>query len=948
MYSTNWSYRVGGSLGFNHPTYIERKTDNDFYESLKAGHFCHVFSSRQMGKSSLALQVIQRLRNEGYACAFLSLDAIGTTENADEWYYTMIEYIAEELNLSYNIQTWWNEYSSITSIRRFKKFIDTVLLKEIENNIIIFIDEIDTTRRLKFNTDDFFIFVRACYNYRTTQPKYQRLTFAFFGVATPSELIKDQNSTPFNIGKTIYLEGFKLHEVEPLQQGLINKTIHPKLILKEILKWTGGQPFLTQKLCQLVAESTESIELYQESEFIEKLTKERIINNWENQDHPQHLRTISNYILNDEIKRASLLGLYQKILDKGEIIANNSPEQSELQLSGLVVNEDGKLKIYNKIYAQVFNLKWVDQQFKKIRPYSEAFSAWRASNKTDESRLLRGKALQDALKWSKDKILGREDNHFLIDSQNLQNQQKSTKLRWSFVVLFLTSMGLVAGLIGQPTVCRFDQKLILDKTQDNCFRFIMTSGEETLFISSTNFSLIKGTEAFKNSNYKDAKKFFEQAEDADPDDPIPSIFYANTLARLNSKDKNPLKLAVLVQIDYKERAKVILKGVKDAQYNFNRDGGKDGRLLEIVIVNEGNEDKIARNVARELVKQTDILGIIGPFSSQMSNASLCVYQNKQIPIIVPASTSSKLNQVKECENKQDNVFFRTIPSTKEAARLYTKKIEEFYQDNNLSFNDINNEIIVFYDPTSIYSETIKNDVVNDFNNHFNEKKLKDPFYCLELPENLDKHNCLNEDILLDLDEEISKIIKNKKVALLLSSVKTNSVAIAITKQNAKLPPEMQLQLFGSLALAEQPTLDNLAEQPISKKSNPKPSVGMIFVNPCRQAKKEYKQEQSDEKYDWRYQSSYDATQALIDGILSSPKTEENDDNNRQQILTNLESKRKEINSQYKQKKDNNERSISDKKYCLFQVIQSQNSEGELFFKPLEDPNTDDLAKESLD
>jgi hypothetical protein len=42
--------------------------------------------------------------------------------------------------------------------------------------------------------------------------------------------------------------------------------------------------------------------------------------------------------------------------------ATNEPEQMELRLTGLVVKQQGKLKVYNRIYASVFNESWVDSQ----------------------------------------------------------------------------------------------------------------------------------------------------------------------------------------------------------------------------------------------------------------------------------------------------------------------------------------------------------------------------------------------------------------------------------------------------------------------------------------------------------------------------------------------------------------------------------------------------------
>jgi hypothetical protein len=74
---------------------------------------------------------------------------------------------------------------------------------EISGQIVIFVDEIDSILSLSFSIDDFFALIRSCYNLRADNPEYNRITFALFGVATPSDLIADKKRTPFNIGRVL-------------------------------------------------------------------------------------------------------------------------------------------------------------------------------------------------------------------------------------------------------------------------------------------------------------------------------------------------------------------------------------------------------------------------------------------------------------------------------------------------------------------------------------------------------------------------------------------------------------------------------------------------------------------------------------------------------------------------------------------------------------------------
>ncbi len=427
----NHNYKVGGSLSFDHPTYGERQADKDLLEALKLGKFCYIFNCRQMGKSSLRVRTMHQLQAEGMSCASVDITSLGSDISQQQWYSGIITQLFLGFNLTgkVNLKVWLKERQDLSGVQKFSHFLEEVLLVHCKGEkIYIFIDEIDKVLSLNFSLDDFFTLIRFCYNQRAENPNFERIVFALFGVATPSDLIRDKTQTPFNIGQPIELTGFTIEEVNPLVPGLTAITESPKRVLKAVLDWTGGQPFLTQKLCQLLLKKIDFIPSDQETETIANIVEKFIIKNWESQDEPVHLKTIRDRLLRNEKRIGKLLGLYQRILKNGAIEADDSPEQTELRLSGLVVKRDSKLVVYNKIYQEVFNQTWVSKELERIRPYSEAITAWINSNYEDTSRLLRGQALKDALSWAMDKSLGNIDYQFLTASQNLDKREAELNL----------------------------------------------------------------------------------------------------------------------------------------------------------------------------------------------------------------------------------------------------------------------------------------------------------------------------------------------------------------------------------------------------------------------------------------------------------------------------------------------------------------------------------------
>jgi hypothetical protein len=344
---------AGGTLPPDSPSYVKRSADDELLQYVLDGTFCYVLTPRQMGKSSLMIHTAQELKTQAVRTAIIDLTQIGTV-TAEQWVLGLLIQLKRRLRLREEPVAWWQAKAPMSYIQRFTTFLRDVILTELTEQVVIFIDEIDTTLNLDFR-DDFFAAIRAIYNARADEPEFKRLTFVLLGVSTPAELIQDTRRTPFNIGQAIRLEEFSLTEATVLEKGL--EALYPAqgaAILARLYHWTSGHPYLTQYLCLTIVRSDQKDwNRLQIDSLVDKLFFSPSASKETNLQFVQHK------ILTSPHKR-DLLALYQKVY-QGQKVADerHSPLHEQLKLSGLVKAEKGYLHSRNRIYQQVFDLKWL-------------------------------------------------------------------------------------------------------------------------------------------------------------------------------------------------------------------------------------------------------------------------------------------------------------------------------------------------------------------------------------------------------------------------------------------------------------------------------------------------------------------------------------------------------------------------------------------------------------
>ena len=362
-------YTAGGTLEPTDASYIVRAADTKLLAAVKQSKFCYVLTPRQMGKSSLMVRTATSLQESGIVSIIIDLTALDITNTtAEVWYLGQVVAIAEQLGLTEDYTGWWQRQNHLGALQRFTKFLTHVVLKNTTAPVVIFVDEIDSTLSLPFNSDDYFAAIRSLYNKRASDPALKRLTFVLLGVAAPSELIKHAKRTPFNIGTRIELTDFTLEEVQPLLQGLAPDRGIAKEMLEQIYFWTGGHPYLTQKTCLSAAEWAKT--KWKRSEapvIVDVLVKEMFLSK-AGQNTDDHLQLIRKRILASKAA-TQLLQTYRRIRRGGVRDDELDPTLIELKLSGLVKADDGEVLIVrNPIYKRVFDEAWIREALSGREP----------------------------------------------------------------------------------------------------------------------------------------------------------------------------------------------------------------------------------------------------------------------------------------------------------------------------------------------------------------------------------------------------------------------------------------------------------------------------------------------------------------------------------------------------------------------------------------------------
>lgn len=215
----------------------------------------------------------------------------------------------------------------------------------------------------------------------------------------------------------------------------------------------------------------------------------------------------------------------------------------------------------------------------------------------------------------------------------------------------------------------------------------VSAGEQILFPAAS-VDKREAVGAIAQGNYANAITVLNTALDEEPNDPEAFIY------RSNARIANQRSLTVAVVAPTNGTSNIgleILRGAAQAQYDINRNGGIDGVPLRLVIVNDSNDEEIARAIAATLVDDPSVVGVVGHYSSDVTLATAPIYEAGELVSITPVSTAVELSGVSP-------YLYRTIPSDSFAAAALAAYMIYYREYGNAA---------VYYDADSVLSTSLK-------------------------------------------------------------------------------------------------------------------------------------------------------------------------------------------------------------------------------------------------
>lgn len=477
--------------------------------------------------------------------------------------------------------------------------------------------------------------------------------------------------------------------IQQVQQ--LDKADNPKLVFKEVIRWTKGQPLLTKKLLQYIIQSQQKISAGNEIIAVEKIVRKRLIKEFEKDKLTLAIRKLCY--------QKDFATIYQKNKGAVEPQAERYLQKSQLEL-GLSTQQ-----------CKIITEQYIESNFRyRTSDFSEKNNRTKNNNKSN----------QDQFKQQR-------------NSKGLFLSPKS----WFLLLIPLILITIITNWQREfefiKTVASSHKKNVcVDLNSRQSPR--MSLGEKLLaqdyqnVHSQSMVTLYEGVASFARCEYSTASEKFQASLNLNKNNPE-ALIYLNNAKAISQEH---FKIAVSVPLgSIPEVAHEILRGVAQAQAEINQQNGIRQKLLLVQIVNDNNDPVIVRQVAQQLAEDSSVIAVVGHNTSNASLAGSEVYQKAGLVMVSPTSGSTELSGI-------GSYIMRTTPSVAIMANTLADYASVNYFKN----------IVVCADSRSSASSSFVEEFILEMNNDGGKVA---GVKCDFAQKNLDPHSIVKQAISQNAD-----------------------------------------------------------------------------------------------------------------------------------------------------------------------------------------------------
>ncbi len=232
--------------------YVARSEDLQTAADVRRGRCVILLGARRTGKTSLLLRLRRSLIEEGHFPVYVDVPLIGA-QDEEAWYRhlggQLDAQLGEAIGSADTVRI-WDQIGFRQALRQFAHDLDP------SKRIVILLDE--PTALPSDVLVDHLSTIRAILNERTVSSELRQCTFVIGGTFLTDDLVRNAEASPFEVASRVYTSDAAHDGIDKLVR-ILESTGHviSEEVTDEIIGWTGGHLYWTQRICSVLEKSEE-------------------------------------------------------------------------------------------------------------------------------------------------------------------------------------------------------------------------------------------------------------------------------------------------------------------------------------------------------------------------------------------------------------------------------------------------------------------------------------------------------------------------------------------------------------------------------------------------------------------------------------------------------------------------------------------------------------------